>query len=121
MGWQNWRSQGADAGLYSNDDIHAIRIVAMDPTTDRRNGPKAGRLFSMDAARGVKAAIHVVILDRRWAVVRYGQSVPLSTHDRKRDAVDEARRCADADGSELVVFDLGGRPVSPEHDEAGQP
>ncbi|MSQ95571.1 MAG: hypothetical protein EXR98_13570 [Gemmataceae bacterium] len=45
MGWQNWRSQGADAGLYSNDDIHAIRILAMDPTTDRRNGPKAGRLF----------------------------------------------------------------------------
>src|SRR5207253_2027231 len=49
MGWQNWRSQGADAGLYSNDDIHAIRILAMDPTTDRRNGPKAGRLFRSHA------------------------------------------------------------------------
>jgi hypothetical protein len=45
MGWQNWRSQGADAGLYSNSDIHAVRILVMDPTTDRRNGPKAGRLF----------------------------------------------------------------------------
>jgi hypothetical protein len=45
MGWQNWRSQGADAGLYSNDEIHAVRILAMEPTTDRRNGHKPGRLF----------------------------------------------------------------------------
>ena len=41
----NWINQGADAGVYSNDDIHAIRILTMEPTTDRRNGPKAGRLF----------------------------------------------------------------------------
>jgi hypothetical protein len=31
----NWTHQGADAGRYSNDDIHAIRILAMEPTTDR--------------------------------------------------------------------------------------
>ena len=31
----NWDNQGADAGLYTNDDIHAIRILAMEPTTDR--------------------------------------------------------------------------------------
>jgi hypothetical protein len=49
MGWQNWRSQGADAGLYSNADIHAVRILVMGPTTDRRNGPKAGRLFRSHA------------------------------------------------------------------------
>ncbi|MFO0966187.1 MAG: hypothetical protein U0793_11470 [Gemmataceae bacterium] len=41
----NWGSQGADAGLYANEDIHAVRILAMEPTTSRRNGPKAGRLF----------------------------------------------------------------------------
>jgi hypothetical protein len=41
----NWGSQGADAGLYTNDQIHAIRILAMEPATSRRNGPKAGRLF----------------------------------------------------------------------------
>ena len=34
----NWGSQGADAGLYTNDEIHAIRILAMEPTTARRNG-----------------------------------------------------------------------------------
>src|SRR5262249_26146080 len=49
MGWQNWRSQGADAGLYANEDIHAVRILVMDPTTDRRNGPKAGRLVRSHA------------------------------------------------------------------------
>jgi hypothetical protein len=41
----NWTSQGADAGLYSNSQIHAIRILAMEPTTDRRNGPVSGRGF----------------------------------------------------------------------------
>src|SRR5262249_28131492 len=41
----NWGEQGSDAGLYSNSDIHAIRILAMEPTTARRNGAKAGRLF----------------------------------------------------------------------------
>jgi hypothetical protein len=35
----NWSVQGADAGLYSNDDIHAIRILALEPTSEtRQNG-----------------------------------------------------------------------------------
>ena len=34
----NWHNQGADAGLYDNDDIHAVRILAMEPTTDRNRG-----------------------------------------------------------------------------------
>jgi hypothetical protein len=29
----NWGGQGADAGLYENSDIHAIRILAMEPAT----------------------------------------------------------------------------------------
>jgi hypothetical protein len=41
----NWFNQGADAGKYSNDDIHAIRILVMEPTTDRQRGPNSGRLF----------------------------------------------------------------------------
>ncbi|MBY0521827.1 MAG: hypothetical protein K2R98_00420 [Gemmataceae bacterium] len=41
----NWVNQGSDAGLYSNDEIHAIRILVMEGATDRRGGPKAGRLF----------------------------------------------------------------------------
>ncbi len=41
----NWHNQGAEAGLYANEDIHAIRILAMEPTTDRNRGPKNGRLF----------------------------------------------------------------------------
>ena len=41
----NWGSQGADAGLYTNDQIHAIRILGMEPATARRNGEKGGRLF----------------------------------------------------------------------------
>ena len=30
----NWDGQGADAGLYANSDIHAIRILAMEPAID---------------------------------------------------------------------------------------
>ena len=45
----NWFNQGADAGRYANDDIHAIRILAMEPTTDRQRGPKSGRTFRSHA------------------------------------------------------------------------
>ncbi|HKB40084.1 MAG TPA: hypothetical protein VKD72_26850, partial [Gemmataceae bacterium] len=38
----NWGGQGADAGLYSNSDIHAIRILAMEPATL----PVAGRFHN---------------------------------------------------------------------------
>jgi hypothetical protein len=41
----NFHNQGADVGLYTNDDIHAVRILVMEPTTDRRDGPHAGRRF----------------------------------------------------------------------------
>jgi hypothetical protein len=44
LGHSHWRVQGADAGLYANDDIHAIRILLLEPTTERESGPKAGRL-----------------------------------------------------------------------------
>ncbi|MEM7234724.1 MAG: hypothetical protein AAF517_21270, partial [Planctomycetota bacterium] len=45
----NWSNQGSDAGVYSNKEIHAVRIVAMEPTTDRHHGPKSGRLFRSHA------------------------------------------------------------------------
>jgi hypothetical protein len=40
----NWHNQGADAALYTNDEIHAVRILVMEPTTDRK-GADAGRRF----------------------------------------------------------------------------
>jgi hypothetical protein len=44
LGSSHWRVQGSDAGLYENDDIHAIRILLLEPTTERESGPKAGKL-----------------------------------------------------------------------------
>src|SRR4029077_7732577 len=44
----NWHNQGADAALYSNDDIHAVRLLVMEPTTDRK-GASAGRRFHSHA------------------------------------------------------------------------
>jgi hypothetical protein len=40
----NWHNQGADAGLYTNEQIHAVRILAMEPTTDRK-GADSGRRY----------------------------------------------------------------------------
>ncbi len=41
----NFHNQGGDVGLYNNDDIHAIRILALEPTTDRQRGANSGRRF----------------------------------------------------------------------------
>jgi len=35
----NWVFQGADAGKYSNSDIHAVRILAMEPSSHVSRGP----------------------------------------------------------------------------------
>ncbi len=42
----NWHNQGADVGLYSNADIHAVRILAMEPTTDRKGANSGRRYFN---------------------------------------------------------------------------
>jgi hypothetical protein len=44
-----WHNQGGDVGLYTNDDIHAVRILAMEPTTDRPRGAHSGRRFHSHA------------------------------------------------------------------------
>ncbi len=59
-------------------------------------------------------AVHVVLLDRRWAVLRVGDATPSSVHDQRRDAVLHARAIARRDGVEVVVFDVGGRPLPPD-------
>ena len=45
----NWVNQGADAGRYSNSDVHAIRILIEEPTTHRQGAFKPGRLFHSHA------------------------------------------------------------------------
>jgi hypothetical protein len=47
----NWFNQGSEAGRYGNEEIHAVRILAMEPTTNRHRGnyPREGRLFSSHA------------------------------------------------------------------------
>jgi len=38
----NWEYQGSDAGKYSNSEIHAVRVVAMEPNSHRSYGPNSG-------------------------------------------------------------------------------
>jgi hypothetical protein len=44
-GVENWFYQGSEAGRYGNADVHAIRIVAFEPTTDWRRLPGGKRTF----------------------------------------------------------------------------
>jgi hypothetical protein len=41
----NWFIQGADAGKYTNSEIHAVRILAMEPNSHRSYGPQEGQKF----------------------------------------------------------------------------
>src|SRR5882672_2698702 len=50
----NWHNQGGDAGLYSNDEIWALRILVMEPTSDRREGAKNGRRFYNHASERLR-------------------------------------------------------------------
>ncbi len=53
FGDRNWTRQGADAGLYSDTDIYAIRILALQPVTDR-SYPANGRAFDSHFSERVR-------------------------------------------------------------------
>jgi len=52
----NWHNQGGDAGLYSNGDIVAVRLLLMEPTTDRQRGANSGRRFFSHAQERLRIA-----------------------------------------------------------------
>ena len=41
----NWKIQGADAGAYSDDDIYAVRVIAMEPTSHVSNKANRGDFY----------------------------------------------------------------------------
>jgi hypothetical protein len=45
----NWGTQGADAGRYTNDEIWAVRVVALEPHTHRSYGPNNGQQLTNHA------------------------------------------------------------------------
>jgi mono/diheme cytochrome c family protein len=58
----NWHNQGADAGLYTNDDIHAVRILVMEPTT-MRSGAVSGRRFYNHARERLRVLGEIPLRD----------------------------------------------------------
>ena len=50
----NWEWQGADAGKYTNSDIWALRVVAMEPNTHRSYGPNEGQQFASFASERLR-------------------------------------------------------------------
>jgi hypothetical protein len=41
----NWGTQGADVGKYTNDEIYAVRVLSLEPTTHQSYGPNEGDSF----------------------------------------------------------------------------
>src|SRR5437763_17018765 len=68
----NWVNQGADAGRYTNDDIHAVRILAMEPTTDRQQGYKSGRRFFSHAQERLRVLGEIPLRHFRTSPDRKG-------------------------------------------------
>jgi hypothetical protein len=50
----NWIVQGADAGKYRDEEIHAVRILAMEPTSHRSYGFFSGPNFSSHAGERLR-------------------------------------------------------------------
>ncbi len=50
----NWSTQGADAGRYTNSEIWAVRLLAMEPNTHRSYGPNNGRHFDSHAGERLR-------------------------------------------------------------------
>jgi hypothetical protein len=44
--FSNWLWQGGDAGRFDNSEIHAVRIVILEGSSDRQQGPNAGQHFT---------------------------------------------------------------------------
>jgi hypothetical protein len=53
FGDRNWTRQGADAGLYTDNDIYAVRVLALQPITDR-SYPNNGRAFESHFSERVR-------------------------------------------------------------------
>lgn len=68
----NWHNQGADAGLYSNSEIHAIRILVQEPTTDRHRGFKQGRQFFNHASERLRILGEIPV--RKFGPAENGKS-----------------------------------------------
>lgn len=90
----NWHNQGADAGLYSNDEIHAVRILAMEPTTDRHRGANSGRRFFSHAMERLRILGEIPLR-------KFGVKPPSFDEDYKRLPSGEV---ADPDGNPDTSF-----------------
>jgi len=90
----NWSWQGSDAGKYSNDDIFAVRIVAMEPNTHRSYGPHSGQHFVSHANERLR------ILGIPEATIRRIET--------QRKTVDLAVRLAESAPAPVKVVNIGG-------------
>jgi hypothetical protein len=98
----NWVSQGGDAGFYTNDQIHAIRILAMEPTTARHSGAKAGRLFYNHARERLRILAEIPVRKIVAGTLRV-PSAPEGTGTRSVPATKDGQP-TDPDGNPDTSF-----------------
>lgn len=90
----NWHNQGADVGLYSNDEIHAVRVLVMEPTTDRHRGANSGRRFFSHAMERLRILGEI-------PVRKFDQPAPSANREESRLPSGEVK---DPDGNPDTSF-----------------
>jgi hypothetical protein len=97
---RSWTHQGAEAGRYDNSDIHAIRILALEGTTDH-GGPN--RQFFNHAHERLRILGEIPV--RKFSGVEpSGTGVSPAEHLREASATDTSGQPADPDGNPDTSF-----------------
>jgi len=105
----NWHNQGGDAGLYSNDEIAAIRILFMEPTTDRQRGANSGRRFYSHANERLRIAGEIPV--RKFTANGERKITATASKQRKNEARSAKRiQGANAPRSPVQPLDPDGNP-----------
>jgi len=102
----NLHNQGGDVGLYDNSDIHAIRLLAMEPTTDRHRGANSGRRFYNHASERLRILGEIPVRKFDTSVAASRENAALSSEEKSvalsRDTA--TRQPRDPDGNPDTSF-----------------
>ncbi len=100
----NWHNQGADAGLYANSEIAAIRILFMEPTTDRQRGANSGRRFYSHANERLRIAGEIPVRKFEGSQLSAIGSRPEGSQADGRKPKADSQQPVDPDGNPDTSF-----------------
>lgn len=76
---------------------------------DNKNGNEERDQYFEDRAGTENARFHAVPYEGSWAVKKEGEDEPVSTHDSKSEAAEEAKKQAKEAGTMAILHDEEGQ------------